>query len=391
MAISWNGKEHRYSLHKLLDKALTYSMSRSEAEAHRDRFRSEIRLGTFRGLTADTRWSTGDPSALTFGDLADRYLDGHVRLPHRRPRGVQTMERHVRLLRRVLLPSGHGAVVPLESRRFDSVTRADVEEIRRLSTLSMPRAKGGVVGANRLLARLRHLFNWAIAQGYVDHSPFKRHGVTVVKLNGAAETPRDRRLDEGDEDKLIAVAGPRTQAIIIAALETGCRIGELLSLQWGQVRWTEGYILLNAAKTKTNEARSVPMTSRLRAVMEMRRTDVTGDDFPPTAYVFGNRIGERTSYPAFKKGWKQAYTKAGISGLHFHDLRREFASRLLETPGVSLHDVADWVGHSNITTTSRYLRTTGVRRQHVARRFEQSRNAMRPPTSSGATEPPTTQ
>jgi integrase len=251
----------------------------------------------------------------------------------------------------------------------------------------MPRTKGGVVGANRLLARLRHLFNWAIAQGYVDHSPFKRHGVTVVKLNGAAETPRDRRLDEGDEEKLIAAAGPRTQAIIIAALETGCRIGELLSLQWGQVRWTEGYILLNAAKTKTNEARSVPMTSRMRGVLEMRRTDISGEDFPATAYVFGNRVGARTSYAAFKKGWKRAYTKAGITGLHFHDLRREFASRLLETPGVSLHDVADWVGHSNVTTTSRYLRTTGVRRQHIARKFEESRR-LQIAADTGSREPP---
>jgi len=199
-------------------------------------------------------------------------------------------------------------------------------------------------------------------------------------LNGAAETPRDRRLDEGDEEKLIAAAGPRTQAIIIAALETGCRIGELLSLQWRQVRWSEGYLLLNAAKTKTNEARSVPMTSRLRGVLEMRRTDIADQDFPSTAYVFGNRVGEQTSYSAFKKGWKRAYTKAGITGLHFHDLRRELASRLLETPGVSLHDVADWVGHSNVTTTSRYLRTTGVRRQHVAKRFEAFRQSNVTPT-----------
>jgi len=212
MAISWNGKEHRYSLHKLLDKPLSYFMSRAQAEAHRDRFRSEIRLGTFRGLSVELGASTGDPNTLTFGDVAEKYLEGHVRLPHRRPRGVQTMERHVRLLRRTLLPSGHGSVVALEARRFDSITRADVEEIRRLSTLNMPRSKGGVVGANRLLARLRHLFNWAIAQGYIDYSPFKRHGVTVVKLNGAAETPRDRRLDEGDEEKLVAAAGPRTHS-----------------------------------------------------------------------------------------------------------------------------------------------------------------------------------
>lgn len=143
-------------------------MSRSEAEAHRDRLRSEIRLGTFRGLSVGRGESAGDPNTLTFADVAEKYLEGHVRLPHRRPRGVQTMERHVRLLRRTVLPSGSGTIVTLEARRFDSITRADVEAIRRLSTLNMPRTKGGVVGANRLLARLRHMFNWAIAQGYID-------------------------------------------------------------------------------------------------------------------------------------------------------------------------------------------------------------------------------
>ena len=50
------------------------------------------------------------------------------------------------------------------------------------------------MGINRLLARLRHLFNSAIAEGYVTDSPFKRHGVTVVRLEHKAEGPRTRRL-----------------------------------------------------------------------------------------------------------------------------------------------------------------------------------------------------
>jgi hypothetical protein len=117
---------------------------------------------------------------------------------------------------------------------------------------------------------------------------------------------------------------------------------------------------------------------RLRGVLEMRKTDPSGENFGPESYVFGNEVGEKISYSTFKKGWKQARKAAGGNGLHFHDLRREFASRLLETPGVSLHDVADWVGHSNVTTTSRYLKTTAVRRQHIAMRFEASRRLPTP-------------
>jgi hypothetical protein len=53
-------------------------------------------------------------------------------------------------------------------------------------------------------------------------------------------------------------------------------------------------------------------------------------------------------------------TAAGITDLHFHDLRREFACRLLES-NADLHDVRDFLGHANITTTSTYLRSTPVR------------------------------
>ncbi len=64
---------------------------------------------------------------------------------------------------------------------------------------------------------------------------------------------------------------------------------------------------------------------------------------------------------------------AGVEGVHFHDLRREFASRLLESPGVALHDVAQWVGHASVVTTTRYLATTGVRQREVLKRFERHR------------------
>lgn len=87
----------------------------------------------------------------------------------------------------------------------------------------------------------------------------------------------------------------------MAALETGCRSGELLSLQWRDVREVDNVLLLPAGKTKDGEARDVPITSRLRAVLEMRRLDPAGQPFGPDAFVFGNELVERVS----SRSWTQ--------------------------------------------------------------------------------------
>jgi integrase len=147
-----------------------------------------------------------------------------------------------------------------------------------------------------------------------------------------------------------------------------------MSLTWAQVRWADNILLLPASKTKTNQPRAVPMTTRLRSVLEMRKHDPAGQELPPNALVFGNAVGEPVK--SIKDGWRGACERSGVKGLIFHDLRREFGSRLLETPGVADHDVRDWLGHANITTTSRYLATTGIRRQLRLRRFEEFRAAQ---------------
>ena len=149
-----------------------------------------------------------------------------------------------------------------------------MREARRAHTKASGRT-GGETGHNRLLERCRALFNWAIANGYLDHSPFVRGGVAVVKLT--PETPRHRRLvDAGEETALLACAGPLLRDLIIAALSTACRLGELLSLQFknirttttatGQVRQT---LVLEAAKTKTATRREVPVGQKLTAVLAM--------------------------------------------------------------------------------------------------------------------------
>jgi hypothetical protein len=144
------------------------------------------------------------------------------------------------------------------------------------------------------------------------------------------------------------------------------------TLQWGDVRVDAAgryrALILRAGKTKTGNLRVVPVSQRLAAVLEMLRTDPEGEDLPASAFVFGDEVGQNIA--SVKTAWRTACDQAGISGLHFHDLRREFACRLLESRA-ELHDVRDFLGHANITTTSRYLRSTTLRLERALSLLEQ--------------------
>ena len=102
----------------------------------------------------------------------------------------------------------------------------------------------------------------------------------------------------------------------------------------------------------------------------MRRLDAEGEKRKPTDYVFGNAAGEQIK--SIKTAWKLACRRAGIVGLHFHDLRREGASSLLESR-MSEHAVKDILGHANIKTTSTYLATTRQRLHEQMKRAEAHR------------------
>jgi integrase len=414
----YRGRKFRFSLDVLAKaRGVPLPRTKDEAEAFRDRIRGEIRDGVFKDphakpepLPADTR--------LTVADVAGRYLTDYVQVPTRRKRAAYAMECHVNALTAAEIPAAQGRTVRLGDKPMADVTADDVESVRRAQRQAMRRAiddrarweaeaaeraaegkpmtrpkprlmrKGGEVGINRLLARARHLFAWAKQRGIITASPFGPKGEPVVTLESRAEDPRDRRLRPGEEAALLQHAGPHLQAVIIGALQTGARSGELLNLQWKDIEHVAGpkgelvprFVVLPAGKTKTYQTRRVPVTQRLASVLAMRRTDPDGErlDDKPDGYVFGNEVGEAVG--SIKTAWRATCRRAGIEGLTFHDLRREFASRLMES-GAEPHEVRDWLGHANITTTSRYLRSTPLALERTMKRFEQHERGAEPPRS----------
>jgi integrase len=299
------------------------------------------------------------------------------------------METAIRVLRRAEIPAAGGALTRLEAKPVAAITRADVEAVRawrrdQQAIVKHSMAKGGEVGTNRLLSRLRHLFSWAIAEGHLIETPFKRGPVSVIKMETSVEGARTRRLEpsvllpdgtiqEGEEARLLSHADPHMRALIVAALSTGARLGELLSLQWSQIRKDERglakWIVLPANKTKTAEARVIPVGPTLRATLDLLKHAPDGREHRSDAFVFGNGAGERVK--SVRAQWTKTCEAASVVGLHFHDLRREFASRLLES-SADLHDVQMFLGHAAITTTSRYLQSTPKRLERALEKLEGS-------------------
>ena len=175
---------------------------------------------------------------------------------------------------------------------------------------------------------------------------------------------------------LLAAAPPTMRPMIICALDTGMRRGEMLALRFGDVDLKLGLIVLRGVTTKSRKTRIVPIaTARLRGVLEWLRLDAVGEQKSDETPVFSDGTG--APLPLFHATWLVTVLRAhdvrprwsrkndykGLTresqeafqriNLHWHDLRHEYASRLVEK-GVPLAQVRDLLGHASITTTERY-------------------------------------
>jgi integrase len=203
---------------------------------------------------------------------------------------------------------------------------------------------------------------------------------TSRRASAAGGRPDARqRTSVPAERKLFEAASPLLRGVITAMLETCCRRGEILSLQWQDVDLETRELTIRAEKAKTRRARRLPISSRLMAVLEMRRVDPSGKPFPPDAYVFGDRLGRRIK--SIRTAWENARDAAGLNGFQLRDLRHEAASRF-EEAGVLTTDVSKFPGHRNLSTTTRYLNTTSRRLRLALLRVEQAR-AQRLPERLG--------
>ncbi len=266
---------------------------------------------------------------------------------------------------------------------------ADLKKPRIVNRRKAPRTLTPA-SINRTIELMRHMMNWAVGREYLDRTPFRRGTETLIrKLR--EDNRRRRRLSEDEERRLLEVAPPFLRSMIITAVDTGMRHGEMLALRFGDIDWRRQLIVLRGETTKSRKTRAVPIsTARLRAVLEWLRLEADGEKKPDDALVFSDETGEPVG--RFRTAWVTAVLKAhdikpewktyGWTALtpacneqfqrinlHWHDLRHEYASRLVEK-GVPLAQVRDLLGHASITTTERYDNQKLENLQAAAARLE---------------------
>ena len=196
----------------------------------------------------------------------------------------------------------------------------------------------------RYLAVLSHAFSVAMKEwGWVDDNPLRR-----------VSKPREPRgrvrfLDDAERGRLLAACmaskSPLLYPIVVLALSTGMRLGEIRGMRWPQVDFERGRITL--LETKNGERRGVPLTGRaqelLRALHGARRTD--------TDCVFPSPKSTRPVLIA--KAWSSAVVKAGLVDFRFHDLRHCAASYLVMNEA-TLAEVGEVLGHKSVQMSKRY-------------------------------------
>ena len=297
-------------------------------------------------------------SRLSLNDVAERYAEA---------RAAKGKDYHLAILRTLTVPGPKGSTLELGSKPIAEITTADIDHaVDTYKKAAKSGKAGGVVGMRKLLQTARHLFNWAIRKGHARTTPFRTlQGVTLISVKPGK--PRKRRLGGDEEDRLLAVADPDTKDRMIAQLETGCRPGEIRTLQWSEVR--DNRIVILPAKAKDREERTIRITTTLRVVLDARRNGPDGQPLPATAYVFGNAVGEPVSREKVNELWRATCTAAKVENLTMHDLRRTFGSRFLEA-GIDVHAVRDVLGHSSITMTNTYLATEDEGQAEAFEKFE---------------------
>ena len=201
---------------------------------------------------------------------------------------------------------------------------------------------------NRYRALLSRIFNLAI-----DWEMFEERN-PITKVSKLPESSGRERVLMGDEkERLLEAAEEPLKSLIIAALYTGCRQGELLQLQWAQVDLDSNIIKIVGDNTKTGKGRTIPIHPFLRGILLGLPSRFQGES------VF---INPKTLKPLrqpkggsiyLRRAWREALERARIEDLRFHDLRHDFCTNAMRS-GIHPKIVQELMGHSSSIMTDRY-------------------------------------
>lgn len=194
--------------------------------------------------------------------------------------------------------------------------------------------------------------------------------------------PPFKTLTSGEVARLLENADEEWRLMLLLALRTGMRAGELLGLHWQSVDLARGIItvrhsLVNGilGTPKSHKTRHIPMTPQTRSELAAARRD--------SGYVFQAKDGTPLHHSTIRDALERQCRRAGVPRVGWHALRHTFATELA-AKGVPLHVVQSLLGHSSITTTMRYAHVAPSAREDAVRLLEDLHEApSRPAWATG--------
>ena len=273
--------------------------NRKQAEKIENKLKQELNDEQFQLVEFDPE--------ITFGAIAARFITSGCVRPH-----------HTYHLRFLL--SFFSKIPALR------ISKAVADEFRKGRRAWNPTIKDATI--NRDLSVLRHILYWAVDEQLLAANP-------LARLKMAPERRIRRQiLSLGEEALLLEAAKGHLRAMILIALDTGMRRGEITSQIWKDVDFSQKVLSVTHSKTPGGESREIPLTERLhQLLLEHRR---------PAGLVI-----EFKGHPVriVKRTWKTALKHSGIRHVRFHDLRHTFNTRLMEA-GVLQEVRMALMGHS---------------------------------------------
>ncbi len=267
---------------------------------------------------------------IRFDEFAELYLDLHCKVNHAGMKYARSQAEYLK---------GY-----FKGKYLHEIDAVAAEQLKRQR---MKEVKPATV--NRSLAMLRTMFNKAIAwKKYHGENPLK--GIKMLN-----EGPGRLRYLEKEEIKiLISNCERHLRPIVILAINTGMRCGEILNLKWQDIDFQRGIIHLY--KTKNKEKREVYMNEQVKNVLiDVRKN-------PRSSYVFVHSNGEKIK--DIRKPWFKALRLSGITNFKFHDLRHSFASHLVMS-GIDINTVRELLGHKSMAMTIRYSHLSQSHKQRA--------------------------
>ena len=246
------------------------------------------------------------------------------------------------------------------NRTLDEIATADIErfKVARLKRCSP-------AGANRDLAALRFILNFAVRQGYLRSNPFS--GVKLLQ-----EGPGMMRIVTPEEEKTyLEHAAPLLRDIAVLILQTGMRPQEVYSIRGENANLKDGFIFVPEGKSRFAR-RTIPLTEEARAVLSGRMKD---------GYLFPHR--DNPSRPMTACRSHDTNTRKLKLDFRLYDLRHTFGSRAAMA-GVDLPTLKELMGHSHISLTMRYIHPTPQHKKEAMKKLSEfNRGPHKSPHSGG--------